>query len=302
MSSLQTRGLRFGYRSADILKNINLSVPKGSIYGFLGKNGAGKSTLIKLLLGLESPRQGNIFFDGKRIQDNKLEYYAATGSLIEAPSVYEHLTAFDNLRYLDFIFNLGDARIREVLQMVKLTDHEGKTVKRFSMGMKQRLGIAMAIFSDPSLLILDEPFNGLDPEGVYEMRELMLNLHKKGKTIFFSSHILSDVQKISTHIGFINGGEIPFQGPISDLLSSVARLAIIRTSDNEMAKQVFINNGLSARKASVNATSVNVNNDEMFNHIISLLVKADIKIYSIHNTEPNLEDIFLKFTTTEKYA
>lgn len=302
MSLLETRELRFGYRKNDILKNINLSVPEGSIYGFLGKNGAGKSTLIKLLLGLELPRSGTILFDGKRFQDNKLDYYAVTGCLIEAPSIYDHLTAFDNLRYLDFIFKLGDDRIQEVLQMVRLAGHEGKIVKKFSMGMKQRLGIAMAIFSDPRLLILDEPFNGLDPEGVYEMRELMLNLHRKGKTIFFSSHILSDVQKICTHIGFLDGGRIIFQGPISDLLSSVSRVATIRTNDSEMAKHLVINLGLSVQGISDNVFSVNVENDEIFSHIINHLVKADIKIYSIHNTEPSLEYVFLKLTTKDKYA
>lgn len=302
MSLLETRGLQFGYGDKKVLENVNLSVAKGSIYGFLGKNGAGKSTTIKLLLGLEHPTMGTIHFDGRSFQKDKLKNHAVTGSLIEAPSIYAHLTAFENLKYLDFIFKLGNDRIHEVLEMVKLKGHECKRVRNFSMGMKQRLGIAMSIFPNPSLLILDEPFNGLDPEGVYEMRELMLDLQKEGKTIFFSSHILSDIQKICTHIGILDKGKVIFQGLKSDLLSSVSRAVVIKTSDNESAKRLCSDNGLAAQETTENSLSVNVKDDYSFSKLINLLVKADIKIFSVQNIEVNLEDIFLKFTTTEQHA
>jgi ABC-2 type transport system ATP-binding protein len=186
--------------------------------------------------------------------------------------------------------------------MVKLKGHEGKMVRKFSMGMKQRLGIAMAIFSDPSLLILDEPFNGLDPEGVYEMRELMLDLHRKGKTIFFSSHILSDIQRICTHIGFLDKGRLIFQGLKSDLLSSAERAVIIRTSDNERAKRLCIDSGLPTQEVPENLLYVTVKDDYAFSNLINFLVKADIRLFSVQNMEPSLEDIFLKLTSYKEYA
>jgi len=302
MNLLETRDLQFGYGKNKILENVHLNIPKGSIYGFLGKNGAGKSTTIKLLLGLEKPDAGTVVFEGSSIYNNRPDYYAVTGSLIEAPSPYGHLTAFENLSYLDFIFKKGAARIQEVLRMVRLTGDQDKLVKKFSMGMKQRLGIAMAIFSDPTLLILDEPFNGLDPEGVYEMRELLLNLHRDGKTIFFSSHILSDVQKISTHIGFLHQGKVIFEGSISDLLSSVDRTVILRTNNPGTTYKLCADKGFRTELIEDNRLSVLISSDVDFDRLLRTIVQSDIQIFSVQSRETTLEDAFLKFTSRDLYV
>lgn len=209
MYIIRTKDLSFRYRRHTVLNGLDLLVPRNSIYGYLGKNGAGKSTTIKLLLGLLDLSDGSIVLeghDGLRI-----------GSMVEQPCYYEELSGFDNLKYIDFVFKRGKEHINHILQEVGLTQHRNKKVKHYSTGMKQRLGMAMAIYNDPEILILDEPMNGLDPQGMYDMRGLMLSLHKEGKTIFISSHILSEVEKICTHVGILDSGKLLYQGGTEDL-------------------------------------------------------------------------------------
>jgi len=207
MESIKTQDLSYTIGSKTILTNISLNVPEGSIYGYLGRNGAGKSTTIKLLLGLLEESDDKIFIQNKSLKQNRTEILASTGNLIEAPCFYTKLTVFENLKYLDIIYGKGTKRIDEVLELVDLHKEKKKKACALSMGMKQRLGIAMAIFHDPKLLILDEPLNGLDPQGIFEMRKLFQNLNDQGKTIFLSSHILSELEKTATHIGIIEGGK-----------------------------------------------------------------------------------------------
>ncbi|MDR1202090.1 MAG: ATP-binding cassette domain-containing protein [Tannerellaceae bacterium] len=214
MNLLETINLSFNYGKQQVLNSICLKIPQGSIYGYLGKNGAGKSTTIKLLLGLEKAQKNTIYFDNKEFNTNRQGILSTIGCLIETPSFYGELSAHENLRYLDILYKCGEKQIQYVLEIVRLTKDQDKKVKYFSTGMKQRLGIAMAMLCNPKLLILDEPFNGLDPEGVYEIRELMIKLQHEGKTIFLSSHILPEVEKICTHIGVLDDGELLFQGEI----------------------------------------------------------------------------------------
>ena len=179
------------------------------IYGLLGPNGAGKSTILKMVTGILKPTSGRIEFDGHTWKRNDLKYI---GALIEMPPLYENLTAYENLKVRTNILGLPDKRIDEVLQIVSLTETGKKRAGQFSLGMKQRLGIAIALLNNPKLLILDEPTNGLDPVGIEELRELIRSFPQKGITVILSSHILSEVQQMADHIGIIAGGILGYEG------------------------------------------------------------------------------------------
>jgi ABC-2 type transport system ATP-binding protein len=219
---LETKQLHFSYGSRPVLNGIDLKIQEGSIYGYLGKNGSGKTTTIKLLLGLQTTPSNTVYYKGKELNTNRSEILSNIGKLIELPAYYADLSGYENLKYLDFIFRKGEKRINEVLELTGLKNAGTKKVKHYSTGMKQRLGIAKAIFHQPEFLILDEPFNGLDPEGIYQMRELMIQLKNEGKTIFFSSHILGDVEKICTHLGVLDNGKLLFQGDIKDFTANTS--------------------------------------------------------------------------------
>src|SRR6187549_640680 len=211
---IRTTGLFYHYsRGVPTLDNINLRVERGSIYGFLGPNGSGKTTTLSLLLGLLNNQKGTIEIFGQHLHANRINILKKIGSLIETPSLYGHLTAKENLEVYREVYGASKARIAEVLNIVGLEDTGKKTTKKFSLGMKQRLAIALALLPDPELLILDEPANGLDPAGIIELRELIKTLNKThGMTILISSHLLAEVEKIVTHIGIIFKGKMLFQG------------------------------------------------------------------------------------------
>lgn len=205
--AVSTRQLTKTFSGAEVIRGCNISVEKGTIYGFVGKNGAGKTTVIKILLGLLKPTTGEAAVLGLNPAENNLEVLRRTGSLVETPIFYEHLSAASNLQiHLEYM-GVGDTNLEEILKMVGLVNVGTQPVSTFSLGMRQRLGIARALVHKPELLILDEPVNGLDPVGIKEMRELFLYLAKqKGITILLSSHILSEVEQIADRIGFIVDG------------------------------------------------------------------------------------------------
>ena len=190
---IQTKNLNKSYKKQEVNKDISLLVPKNSIYGLLGPNGAGKSTLLKMLTGMINPTSGEIIYKEKPWSRNDL---LEIGSLIEQSPIYENLTARENLKVRTLLYNLPDSRIEDVLEIVNLTNTGNKKAGKFSMGMKQRLGIAIALLNNPKLLILDEPTNGLDPIGIGDLRELIKSFPKKGITVIISSHILSEVEQI----------------------------------------------------------------------------------------------------------
>jgi ABC-2 type transport system ATP-binding protein len=197
---------------------VNIQVPKGGIYGFLGPNGAGKSTTIRMLLGLIKETKGEVKVFGKSIKKERLNILKRVGSMVETPSYYGHLTAYENLEVTRKLLGVEKSEITRVLEIVKLVDVQHKAVKKFSLGMKQRLGIAQALLGNPDLLILDEPTNGLDPSGIIEVRELIKSLPEKyGITVLISSHILSEIELMATHVGIINKGKLLFQGTMEDL-------------------------------------------------------------------------------------
>lgn len=200
-----------------MLSDVDLRVPTGSIYGFLGPNGAGKTTSLRLILGLLKKQQGEISIFGKSFAAHRLEILSRVGSLIESPSIYAQLTAVENLRVLQKVYRCPEYRIDHVLQLTGLADTGKKKAGKFSLGMKQRMGIAIALLNDPALLILDEPTNGLDPEGIIEMRALLRQLQQQGVTILLSSHLLGEMQKLITHAGIIHKGRLLFQGTLAEL-------------------------------------------------------------------------------------
>ncbi|MDO4669453.1 MAG: lantibiotic protection ABC transporter ATP-binding protein, partial [Butyricicoccus pullicaecorum] len=194
-----------------VVNNVSLNIRRNSVYGLLGPNGAGKSTTLKMITGILKPTSGSIMFDGHPWQRSDL---TQIGALIETPPLYENLTAYENLKVRTIMLGLPDRRIDEVLHIVRLTDTGKKRAGQFSLGMKQRLGIAIALLNSPQLLILDEPTNGLDPVGIEELRGLIRSFPEKGITVILSSHILSEVQQIADHVGIIAGGVLGYENEL----------------------------------------------------------------------------------------
>lgn len=208
---LKTTGLCKNFKGQTAVNNVSLNIQRNSVYGLLGPNGAGKSTTLKMITGILKPTSGSIEFDGHLWQRSDL---AQIGALIETPPLYENLTAYENLKVRTTMLGLPEKRIDEVLHIVRLTDTGRKRAGQFSLGMKQRLGIAIALLNSPQLLILDEPTNGLDPVGIEELRELILSFPAKGITVILSSHILSEVQQLADHVGIIAGGVLGYENKL----------------------------------------------------------------------------------------
>lgn len=223
---LQTQNLCKYFRKQKAVNNVSLNIEKGQIYGLLGPNGAGKSTTLKMLTGMMKPTAGKIYFDGKLWDRKDL---SKIGALIENPPIYENLSARENLKVRQLLLGTDENRIDEVLQIVSLTNTGKKKAGQFSLGMKQRLGIAMALLGEPELLILDEPTNGLDPIGIEELRELIRSFPEQGITVILSSHILSEVQLLADKVGIISGGILGYEGALKqgdnleDLFMNVVR-------------------------------------------------------------------------------
>ena len=211
---LETKNLSKNFKGEKAaVKDISLKVNRNSIYGLLGPNGAGKSTILKMITGMLKPSSGEILFNGHKWNRKDL---ASIGSKIEEAPLYENLTAEENLKVRTTILNLPDSRIKEVLKIVELENTGKKRAGQFSMGMKQRLGIAIALLNNPELLILDEPTNGLDPFGIQELRELIKSFPEKGITVVLSSHMLSEVNQIADHIGIISAGVLGYEGELKN--------------------------------------------------------------------------------------
>ena len=208
---LKTTDLCKNFKGQMAVNKVSLNIQRNSVYGLLGPNGAGKSTTLKMMTGILKPTSGTILFDGHPWKRKDLNHI---GALIEMPPLYENLTAYENLKVRTTLLGLKDSRIDEVLEIVRLTDTGKKRAGQFSLGMKQRLGIAIALLNNPQLLILDEPTNGLDPLGIEELRELICSFPAKGITVILSSHILSEVQQTADHIGIIAGGVLGYEGEL----------------------------------------------------------------------------------------
>jgi len=296
--SIKTIGLEHIHtKGVKTLTDVNIAVKKGEIYGFLGPNGAGKTTTLRLLLGLTKLQTGKIEIFGKDFANNRIEILKKVGSLIENPSLYGHLRANENLEVYRELYGATKARLVEVLKIVGLENTGTKKVRQFSLGMKQRLSVALALLPNPELLILDEPANGLDPTGIIELRELVKKLNKEeGMTILMSSHQLSEIEKMVSHVGIISKGQIIFQGSLPQLsqLQKKQSQLLIHTSDDALAMQVLHsykpeNNG--------NAISVNYLDEKEIASMSRALHEKQLDIYLLHPQQNNLEQLFMDLTT-----
>lgn len=281
-----------GFKAVD---DLSFEIDEGHVYGFLGPNGAGKSTTMKMLLGLAHPTSGDITVFGKPFTaENRLDILKHTGSLIESPSYYGHLTARENMHILQKLSNISEKDALEALRIVRLDNQLDKKVSQFSFGMKQRLGIAMAIAGFPKLLILDEPTNGLDPAGIEEIRELIKSLPSKyGISVMISSHLLSEIDQMATTCGIINHGELIFQGSLKSLHAYSSPSVAFKTSNPVGTKSL-----LHRMKPQIDDDAVLVHgiDDKMTARINRLLMEKGIDVYRIEAHALSLEDIFLKLT------
>ena len=297
MNIVETRGLCKQYGQAMRVKQLNLSVPEGAVYGFLGPNGAGKSTTLKMVLGLARPTAGEITVFGKPVNPrNRIAILKQVGSLIESPSYYGHLTGEENLRIVQTLRGAPERDIKEVLSIVRLDGQKGKQVAHYSLGMKQRLGLAAALLGFPKLLILDEPTNGLDPAGIQEMRELICSLPGQfGMTVLVSSHLLSEIDQMADHVGIIREGELVFQDTLAALHARSRHHLGLRTTDN----------GEAARLLGESRIPCTLEEGYL---ILPLLTDADaaklsrflaahrVDLLRMEERQKSLEDIFLELT------
>jgi ABC-2 type transport system ATP-binding protein len=297
---IKTTNLTYHYsKDVKTLSNINLQVEKGSIYGFLGPNGSGKTTTLSLLLGLLNKQQGDIEIFGQHLHSNRIAILKKIGSLIETPSLYGHLTAKENLEVYRPVYGVSKEKITEVLKVVGLEDTGKKTVKKFSLGMKQRLSIALALLPDPELLILDEPSNGLDPAGIIELRQLIRKLNKAfGMTILISSHLLAEVEKMVSHVGIIYKGEMLFQGPLVELnkLQQKSSKLFIKTSDNELALKVLQEYHPEREKEKLSIVYSDIKQVAAINRKLN---QHDLDVFLLHPKENDLEQLFIDLTTSQ---
>ncbi len=294
--------LSYSYQKGNqVLNKLSLQVPCGAIYGFLGANGAGKTTTIRSMLGLIKPKEGNIKIFDQSINTTNPEYLKNIGSLVEAPAIYEHLSGFQNLKLICKYLNIPNFKITEVLEQVNLLKQKDKKTKAYSTGMKQRLGLAIALLNDPDLLILDEPTSGLDPNGIIEIRAIIQSLQQSGKTIFLSSHLLSEIEKLATSVGIIKNGSMIFEGSIEALeqLKHKNLKVKIRVND-ELASKNILNPHFAIKTTESKVLEIDLQTEDDIPIIIEKLTLVKIKIYEVSLQKNNLEELFIDLTNTNQ--
>ena len=297
MNIIETHDLCKQYGNALRVAHLDLDVPEGSVYGFLGPNGAGKSTTLKMILGLVRPTAGSIRVLGKSMDSkNRLAVLRQVGSLIESPSYYGHLTGEENLRIVQTLRGVPEKNIREVLQIVRLDGQRGKKVAHYSLGMKQRLGLAAALLGYPKLLILDEPTNGLDPAGIQEMRELICELPKRfGMTVVVSSHLLSEIDQMADHVAIIRDGELVFQDTLEALHGRSRHHLALRTTNNAVARAILQEKSVPCQEEE-GYLILPILSDELAGQFTRLLGARNLGVIRLEERQKSLEDIFLELT------
>lgn len=302
---LKTEKLKKVIGKRTIVSDISLELKGGEIFGFLGPNGAGKSTTIKMIVGLSKITEGDILINDISVKKDFKGAMRYIGCIVENPDMYKYMSGLDNLKLFAKMYeNVDEARINEVVKIVDLEKAIKDKVKTYSLGMKQRLGIAQALLHRPKLLILDEPTNGLDPAGIREMRELLRSLaEKEGMTVFVSSHILGEMQQMCDRVGIINHGKLITVKTVEELInmtndSEEAEL-LVKTNDNEKASKLLSEAGIKATY-SPDGIHVEINKDKV-PEIVTTLTSGGVAIFGMDNKEThNLEDIFLKLTEEAK--
>lgn len=293
---VETNALSKTYGKRTVVDHISLRVPEGCVYGFIGPNGAGKSTTMKLLLGLVKPTDGQIEILGNSMNErNRLTLLRQTGSLIESPSCYGHLTAQENLEIVADLKGVPKKDIDRVLEIVGLANDRKRRVKQFSLGMKQRLGIAQALLGDPHLLILDEPTNGLDPAGIQEMRTLIRSMpERSGATVLLSSHLLGELEQIVDRVGVINKGRLLFQGELRELQRHSRGAVSLRVLHPEKALPVLLTHGAAAQDGS--CFTLPALSDGQLAQLTEQLAASHAGIVALTRHTKSLEEIFFHIT------
>ena len=289
---IETRGLTKQFKGHTAVDSLDLRIPQGGVYGFLGPNGSGKSTTMKMLLGLTQPTAGEIEIFGKRLTPaSRGELLPLIGSMIEAPPGYGHLTGWENMQIVRDMLGLAVPQIEEALKTVRLIEHKDKLVRNYSLGMKQRLGIAMALARNPALLVLDEPTNGLDPAGIEEIRTLLMDLANKGITVMVSSHLLDEIDKMATILGILSSGKMIFQGTREQLFEHSVPDLIIKTSRPGDARRLV--DGATITPDGIIVSGLD---KEQTAAMVKILAAADIPIHEVRRVQQSLEDVFMDLT------
>lgn len=296
---IKVENLNFSYqRGNKILDELSFEVPQGAIYGFLGANGAGKTTTIRILLGLCRADSGKVYINGKAFTSKSHQEYQHIGAMIEEPSLYGNLSGEENLQLLANYHKVNKQRIDEVLDLVSLSNAKHKKTSEYSLGMKQRLGIAQSLLHNPKILILDEPLNGLDPSGIKEIRELLFRLRDEGKTILVSSHLLSEVEKSCDYFCIINEGKQIFSEKVTQMQTMLSKDVNyqIRCNDALKAKAIFTQNNIIVKVDTPNKLTVALPDDKIIADYIKKMNAAEIALFEVKKKENSLEDIFLQLT------
>lgn len=299
---METVGLRKSYKGNVVVNDVNIHVPKGAIYGFVGPNGAGKSTVMKMILNLIQPEAGEVQLFGEKVTDQSYEVFKRVGSIIENPYFYEKMTARQNLElHCDYMGFPNKERIDEVLQMVDLQNVEGKQIRHYSLGMKQRLAIARAILAKPEFLILDEPINALDPEGIREMRNLFQRLNQEDETtVFISSHILSEVDLIADTIGIIQHGNLLAELPIEEIHKHQTEYISLQVDD--VAHAATLLEQMDITNFSVlDQEFIRIYDSNISGKVLSkALIESGVGLESLGRKQDTLEDYFFQLTEEGK--
>lgn len=296
---IETSVLTRRYGKLTAVDKLNLNIPKGSVYGFLGPNGAGKTTTIRMLLGLIHPNKGQVLLFRMPLEQHRIVLLQRVGALVETPSLYPHLTGYENLEVTRRLIGAQREQIARALAIVKLEQDAYRRVREYSHGMCQRLGLALALLSKPELLILDEPTNGLDPAGMREMRELIRRFSTEyDVTIFLSSHLLSEVEQVATHIGIIHRGHLLFQGTLSELQAQRQGCVRLSVSQPDKAIRILTRAGWTVQRDG-DFLIVMTNERTATADINNLLVQQEVQVFGLSIEQPSLEDIFLQLTEAE---
>ena len=300
---LEASGLCKRYRDFTALHGLDMHIPKGSIYGFVGRNGAGKTTLIRLICGLQDPTGGSFTLYGVRNTDAKLpRCRRRMGAVVETPSIYLDMTAEENIRQQYLVLGLPSADgIPELLHLVGLDSTGRKKAKNFSLGMRQRLGIAVALAGNPDFLVLDEPVNGLDPQGIIEMRELILKLNREhGITVLISSHILDELARLATHYGFIDGGHMIKEMSAAELETHCRKCVRVEVSDSRVLARVL--DRLGAEYRIVDDTRADVFADVQTTQLVTEAARENCVICSMKERDESLESFYMNLIGGGRHA
>jgi ABC-2 type transport system ATP-binding protein len=294
--ALRTIALSKSYGRRLAVDRLDLEVDRSELFGFLGPNGAGKTTTIRMALGLIAPTAGSVEILGREVRSHRSEVLPRVGALVESPALYGYMSGRDNLRAVgNLLGGVPEKRIDEVLDIVSLKGRDRDRVRTYSMGMKQRLGLAIALLNDPDLLILDEPANGLDPAGIVEMRDLLRALAAQGKTVFISSHVLTEVQQICTRVAIINQGKLVRVAPVHELLKSSGEF-VIKVDAPEDLVAVLRRQPWAAQARTEDGVVVTAAPEGRGRNLIKFLVENGQAPDSVSERQQDLEDIFLRLT------